>query len=97
VSAEFDRDFNEDEYEQKIRGLVSQIEARDEAEGSPDLDAWDSAMEKLSSGDHYLSVLAGETQASRKRPPLWRRVLAILSVLAYLALWQWSREWFRLH
>jgi hypothetical protein len=55
VSAEFDRDFGQDEYEKKIGGLVRQFLTRDEAQ--VDQEAWDDAVLKLSDEDHYLLVL----------------------------------------
>ena len=57
VSAEFDRDCDEDEYEQKIAGLVRTIESRNHAHNPAEEEAWDDAVVKLNEGDHYLSVL----------------------------------------
>ena len=57
VSAEFDRDYEENEYEQKIAGLVQQIEERNHGENSAEEEAWDEASLMLSEGDHNLSVL----------------------------------------
>jgi cell division protein FtsI/penicillin-binding protein 2 len=57
VSAEFDRDYDENDYEQKIAGLVRKIEARNHAEKPDEEEAWDEALLKLSEGDHYLTVL----------------------------------------
>lgn len=56
VSAEFDRDYDENEFEQKIATLVRSIEARNHAENAEE-EAWDAAALKLSEGDHYLTVL----------------------------------------
>jgi hypothetical protein len=67
VSAEFDRDCDEDEYEQKIAGLVRKIDTRNHAENPVEEAAWDDAVLKLSEGDHYLSVLinmAAESEAA---------------------------------
>jgi hypothetical protein len=67
VSAEFDRGCDEDEYEQKIAGLVRKIDARNHAENPVEEAAWDDAELKLSEGDHYLSVLinmAAESEAA---------------------------------
>ena len=57
IGKEFDRDYDQDEYEQKIGGLAAKIQARDAAESEPDQTAWDDAVVKLSDGDHYLLVL----------------------------------------
>jgi hypothetical protein len=55
VSAEFDRDYDQDEYEQKIGGLVQRLLARDEAQAEQE--TWDDAVVKLADEDHYLLVL----------------------------------------
>jgi hypothetical protein len=57
VSAAFDRDYDENEYERKIAGLVRKIE-RNNSENPDKQEAWDEALLKLSEEDHYLTVLA---------------------------------------
>jgi hypothetical protein len=57
VSAEFDRDCDANEYEQKIARLVQKIEARNLAQNPAEEEAWDEALLTLSEGDHYLSVM----------------------------------------
>lgn len=96
VGAEFDQNYDQDEYEKKIGTLVARIQGRDEAEDDYNLDCWDSAMMKLSQGDHYLSVLAGETPAQGKMRPLWQRLLAVLALFGFMALWRWSEIRLRL-
>jgi hypothetical protein len=83
VSAEFDQNYDQDEYEQKIGGLVRAITLRDRSQDQVATEAWDEAVVKLSEGDNYLSVLVGNTAArasglhgylptlevGRRRPP----------------------------
>jgi hypothetical protein len=72
VNAEFERDYGNDEYEQKIAGLAGRIEETNRAKGGDDEAAWDEAVEKLSEGDHYLLVLMNPKLAGRGstiRPP----------------------------
>ena len=57
VSAEFDHDYDEDAYEQKIAGLVQKLEERIHAENPAEEEKWNEASSLLSEGDHYLSVL----------------------------------------
>ncbi|MGA2167504.1 MAG: hypothetical protein ABSG62_04790 [Terracidiphilus sp.] len=64
VSAEFDRDYDQDEYERKIAGLVRGIEAQDGAESEQGQGTWGRAVEKLSEGDHYLLVLIDAASSS---------------------------------
>lgn len=57
VSAEFDRDYDENAFEQRIAALVAKIVARDRSQDQTATGIWDEAVEKLSEGDHYLTVL----------------------------------------
>lgn len=57
VSAEFDRDYDQDEYEQKIAELARKVERRNRAENPEEKAAWQDALNELSEGDHYLTVL----------------------------------------
>ena len=59
VSAEFDRDCNEVEYEKKIGSLVSAIHSRKDPGSARDRELWEQAVEKLAEEDHYLVVLVG--------------------------------------
>ena len=67
VNAEFERDYDNDEYEQKIAGLVRQIDERNETSGGDDQAKWDDAIVKLAEGDHYLLVLVGLGRSSAAR------------------------------
>ena len=59
VNAEFERDYDNDEYEQKIAGLVRAIEKQNRTATGDEQSNWDDAVVKLSEGDHYLLVLIG--------------------------------------
>jgi hypothetical protein len=52
VNAEFERDYDDGDYEQKIAGLVDDIR-----NSQQDTAEWDGAIEKLAEGDHYLLYL----------------------------------------
>jgi len=105
VSAKFDRDYDQDEYEQKIVGLIRKIEADDHAHNQEEKEDWDRAIEKLSEGDHYLQVMIDPSfsPAGRAvRPPhdilkLWLTAFGIvLGLFAFVALGNWlfgSRFW----
>jgi hypothetical protein len=60
VSAEFDRDYDQDEYEQKIAQLVAHITADRHHRNEGEEERWDAAVVKLTEGDHYLLVLINE-------------------------------------
>lgn len=70
VNAEFERDYDNDEYEQKIAGLVREIERRNDVGDREKQSSWDDAVVKLSEGDHYLLVLIGLGRESSIRRPL---------------------------
>ena len=59
VNAEFERDYDNDEYESKIAGIVRHIENLNAEAGGPEQSLWNDAIVKLSEGDHYLLVLIG--------------------------------------
>jgi cell division protein FtsI/penicillin-binding protein 2 len=76
ASADFDRDYNQDEYEQKIAGIVRGIQAGDEGRSEEEKEAWYQAVLKLCDGDHYLLVLIDATSPARGRvPSSWERWL----------------------
>jgi len=59
VNAEFERDYDNDEYESKIGGIVRDIETKNSEAAGDEQSRWDDALVKLSEGDHYLLVLIG--------------------------------------
>lgn len=87
VNEEFDRDYDQDEYEQKIAGLIRNFERRARAENKEEWNAWTSAVRTLSEEDHYLLVIINlpKTKAS-VRPPgdLLKLILTALAVVAVL-------------
>ena len=64
VNAEFERDYDNDEYERKICGLAKAIEAKWKNDSVEERDMWRAAIEKLCEGDHYLLVLLDPRLAS---------------------------------
>jgi hypothetical protein len=101
VSAEFDREYDPEEYERKIAGLADKICARDEGQRNTEQERWDCAVEKLSRGDHYLLVSIGTPPSKGKPENWWRHSLkvagAALVLLAFGALDLWIRHWMRDH
>jgi hypothetical protein len=83
VNAEFERNYDEDEYERKIARLIRRIEK------GPDLEPWDRAIVKLSEGDHYLLCLIdsdsstgdGAVRSPHDRLRLWLTAFAIVFAL----------------
>jgi hypothetical protein len=72
VNEEFERDYDQGTYEQKIAGLVQGLE--DNAAGE-EQESWDDAVLKLCEGDHYLLVLIGAGERLQQpKSPVWRKL-----------------------
>jgi hypothetical protein len=59
VSADFDRDYDQNECEQKIARLIRKAAKHDRKKSREEYDAWWSAIRFLKGGDHYISVMIG--------------------------------------
>ena len=70
VSEEFDRDYDQDEFEEKIGGLVQRLLARPVA--TAEQEAWDDAAIKLCDGDNYLTVLINGGRALTPWESRWK-------------------------
>src|SRR6202008_3632688 len=66
LNEEFEAEYDTEEYEAKIHGLLRRAYARIEKENPGAVRQWKEATRELSQGDHYLSVLWGQ-------PAFWRR------------------------
>jgi hypothetical protein len=98
VSAEFDRSYDQEEYERKIAGLVRRIQDREEAQGDLEHETWDGAVEKLSEGDQYLLFLIDA--GGPKEKPAWHRLKVLFAALVFLgvvALNIWLKHWMSDH
>jgi len=90
VNAEFERYYDEEEYERRICALGQAIEAELKNVSIEESSKWHGAIEKLSEGDHYLLVLLNPNLVSghaSKRPPgdlfkLWLTALVIVLGIA---------------
>ena len=83
VSAEFDRDCDQDEYEQKIGSLVANLRERLKKDNADELKSWDTAVRQLSNEDHYLLVLidAGRSVPNASGSPWWSYALGGAAIL----------------
>ena len=70
VSEEFDREYDQDEYEAKIGGLVGRHLASEDAQG---VENWDEAVLKISDEDHYLLALIGNSSLPQREHPAFLR------------------------
>ncbi len=59
VYEDFDRDYNQNKYEQKIAKLIRKAAKYDYKESREEYDAWWAAIRFLKREDHYISVMIG--------------------------------------
>jgi hypothetical protein len=96
VSSAFDRGYDQGEYEQKISGLATSLQAR--LDGEQAKEAWARAIEKLSQGDHYMLVLINPVNTKQRGAKHNLKVVAIAFALFALAsLSAWLKQWMRDH
>jgi hypothetical protein len=66
VSAEFDHDYDQNEYERKIAGLIGKVNS--DLENDPaEQEKWGDAIAKLSDGDRYLMVMVYMARSASAR------------------------------
>ena len=57
VNAEFERDYDSDEYERKVTDLLRRGRERNQMESAVQARQWDDAVDALKAEDHYLLVM----------------------------------------
>jgi hypothetical protein len=67
VNSEFECDYDNEEYETKIAGIIRQIEKTNTKAAGDEQALWEDAIVKLSEGDHYLLVLIRLGQSAPAR------------------------------
>src|ERR1700730_170517 len=79
VSEQFDHDYNQDEYEEKITRLIKQAAIHDYQQSAEQYDLWWDAIRLLKKENHYILVMidrAGlrRSQASKQQPESVRSI-----------------------
>jgi hypothetical protein len=64
VNAKFEREYNADEYENKIASLLKSARVRDEKESLSGVQRWKDALEALRKEDHYILVMVSQAFGS---------------------------------
>lgn len=100
VNAEFERDYDADEYEVKVAGLLRRVRDRDRTQSTVHAQQWEDAIDALKKEDHYILVMVYSAFAEyRKSIVPTHRVrdyviyvaIGIGLVLVLVAVAQWSR------
>lgn len=60
VNAQFERDYDSDEYEAKIAGLLKNARDRDRQSSPSREQDWKDALDALKKEDHYILVMVGQ-------------------------------------
>lgn len=76
VNQAFDENYDQDEYEQKIGQIVQRIH---DQPGSDRADDWNEAVLRLSTEDHYLSILINSAHPRSAKLSRWDTVRLILA------------------
>jgi hypothetical protein len=87
VYDEFERDYDQNSYEEKITKLIRGATHRVRKENPDEYKKWIAAVQKLSKGDHYIQIMTGRAGLKYGRPVVsWKFTLGIIAVIAlYLA------------
>jgi hypothetical protein len=86
VSEDFDREYDQDKYEQKIAKLVTKADRRIRKGSRDDYDRWWAAIRFLQREDHYISVMI-QLANLRPRGDQLRLFAAGLGIAACILMW----------
>jgi len=87
VNDQFDREYDQKDYEWKISWLIRHAWRRIKSEGNDAIDAWCEAVSRLREEDHYILVMLDQAGAGRPRHDLLKLLMTALGLLvASLAL-----------
>ena len=65
VNNEFDGEYDQDEYEKKIAGIIRNAVKQARNEGKENVDSWLAAIRVLNTEDHYLMLMMDAADAER--------------------------------
>jgi len=71
INEEFERLYDESEYEAKIAGLIQNLLRRAKAENEDDFELWKKAEDKLREGDYYILVMIDAVPSSGSSMSRW--------------------------
>jgi hypothetical protein len=79
VSDAFDREYDQNDYEEKITGLIERLDKRIRKENTGEYDDWHSAIDSLKRRDHYINVMISHAGVRPRgdRLRLWATAFAV--------------------
>jgi hypothetical protein len=80
LSDAFNREHNDQEYEEKIRRLIRNARKRARAASASTAKAWRDAIATLRTGDHYLLVMIDQQESATAIPVTWRAIALVASL-----------------
>jgi hypothetical protein len=86
VSEDFDREYDQDKYEQKIAKLVTKADKRIRKGSRDDYDRWWAAIRFLQREDHYITVMI-RLASLRPRGDQLRLFVAGLGIVTFILAW----------
>jgi hypothetical protein len=86
VNEDFDRDYDQNEYERKIAKLVKKADRRMRREPRADYERWWAAIRFLQREDHYISVMI-RLAGLRPRGDQLRLFVTALGIVACILIW----------
>jgi hypothetical protein len=86
VSEDFDREYEQDEYEQKIAKLIKEADRRIRRSAGDDYKKWWAAIHFLQREDHYLVVII-RLAGLRPRGDRLRLFVAAVGIVSVIILW----------
>jgi hypothetical protein len=86
ASEQFDRQYDQDDYEKKIAGIIAKAYKHILQGSRVEYDRWWDAVRFLRREDHYISVLVG-LASLRPRGDQWKLLAAGLVIVACILVW----------
>ena len=81
ISDEFDRQYDQDEYEKKISTIIAHLDKRLRKDSPAEYDDWKSVVQYLKRRDHYVNVMIGQAglRPTGDRFKLWATGFALVA------------------
>lgn len=86
VNEDFDRDYDQHEYERKIANLVRNVDRKIKKDSPKEYDKWWAAIRFLQREDHYISVMI-RLAGLRPREDQLRLFVTALGIVALILIW----------